>query len=715
MRKVVLATLIVLLISANMFFADALATLNGVTHQYSQLNSKQEPPYIAVTTNPTYGGTVTVSLEPIKYTTGATGNCTDAYIVKLQAKPTDDYQLGYWVIDGVNASSSKEYEFITAKDEVSVQAVFCSQLLFNLSKTLYEQLSDFANTLNASVNSVNDSVVPSFDFMASQLVGAQLGVYSIQDLADYASTLAAKSGNDSLKAQSILYAYTLLMPYGILNETAIKWALDNMPMLSNGLPDTGTFEEKPVFCLQQRYVMNGYYWANLYMYNIEKWNLIKAYQNFHTAIENAAVPATLYVTANGTTYCHWGNAKPRYYDECAQTMEAYLRFYELGVNAALPEAVNIWTYINANCWQGDHYGYYVGNDSFECESGGFDQIALKLIHYVPDLPYTDRIALDLKTRLIQSGFDSIQWTPGEGALIVHDYAIAGSSARLENTLITWASIYGSYEVLDAESQQKIRNMLNGCENVYNLTAWQYTLTTDGQYGYSQLYDPHLNLFEMHQTTSTSLSASATAIGESILIMLGITPETTSLAVPIVENIYQDIGSGLNPSLIQLNLNTSTLKIPVSGEGTLSFYYGQEEVSYAFPASGVYVIQFSSDYNTILEVSKLSDLPSAYLYYHQIIKPATTQEPSNSPSAKPTLDAQQTSKPTVSTTSVQPYESTTQRTVKYTDNLQLWNVTLLEDAVILAGGTVLCMGVILRKGLHANQKTTINQMPKCKRN
>jgi hypothetical protein len=725
--------LVLLLISLNVWFANALVTLNGVTHQYVESNQMGVSYNLDITpAGAAYGGSVAISSNNLGYINPASGSYAifagdQGYRVKMTAYPNEEYKFDYWRINGVNVSNSTQYDF-TMSNDTTVEPVFSSQILFNSTKPLYEELMDFAKTINFTGNAVNDGTVPNIGFMIEHLVGAQLGVFSIQDLDNFAASLMVGTSSNSLKAQEILYAYTLLMPYGVTNKTVIQWALDNQPMLSNGLPDTGTaLGLKSAFWLEDRYEINGYYWAKLYNYDLSKWNLSFAYNSFETAVdaELNGSPATLYVTSTGKTYSWWGNEHPRYYDECAQTIDAFLRFYQLGITEALSRATNVWNYVNINDWDGDHYGYYVGDDSFECESGGFDQIALKLSYYAPNLQFTDRIITDINTRLIHSGFNSTQWTPSQGALIVHDYAIDGASARLENTIISWASIFGSFNSLDPVSQIKVRNMIDGTDNAFNLTAWQYTLSTDGKYGYSRLYEPYLNLFEWHETSSPSWDFLATSAGESLLILLGITPDTTSLAVPIVDNIYEDMSSTVNPNVIQLNLNTSVLKIPVASEGILDFHYGTNKTSYAFPESGMYSIQFSPDWNTIINVTKIANLPTTYLYYQQALNtetklnnnstqlsscPPTPSSLQNTSSNISLGSKQQTtiSANLTSTNSTQPDLSNYQNTepdLNFVKDLRIWNITLLVDSIILASGTVLCMIVALKNARNCHRKAT----------
>ena len=41
---------------------------------------------------------------------------------------------------------------------------------------------------------------------------------------------------------------------------------------------------------------------------------------------------------------------PRYYDECAETIDVFLDFYNLGITSALNDAVATWLWTNNNLW-----------------------------------------------------------------------------------------------------------------------------------------------------------------------------------------------------------------------------------------------------------------------------------------------------------------------------------------------------------------------------
>lgn len=612
--------LVLLLIGGSASFGASLGKLYGLTHPLLDSNSKSCKLVIVASSQgyATMYSSNSGYVVPASGTFFISGNGSGLPYVRLLVYPYVGYTFDHWEINGVavNAVNDSNAYTLILKNDTTVEPVFSSKSTFDSSLPLYQTLIALANEINFTGNAAIDNTDPGAAFMIEHLTGLQLGIFSIQDLADFASSLINQNTSTPLKAEEILYAYTVLMPYGIANQTVIEWALDNQPMLTNGLPDTGTpFGLKSAFWLQYRYTLNGYYWAQLYSYDVQKWNITLAYQSFESAlvVQSDGCPATLYVTASGGTYCYWGNGHPRYYDECAETIDSYLRFYQLGVNDALPKAVDVWNYLNANDWYSDHYGYFVGNDSFECEAGGFYQIALKLKYYDPSLSYIGRIFTDAYTRFLKGGFSSIQWASNQGGFIVHDYAIDGASARLENTLISWASLYGEFLFFDGSQQTCVQNMINGVGTPGDLEAWQYTLSADGMNTDSQLYNSNLTQFEWQMATPASWNVFATSAAESLLILLGVSPVNTTLAVPLNENIYEDLTSTVNQNIICLNLNASLLQVAVASEGALAFHYGTEQVSYTFPRSGVYSVQFSSDWNHILSVTRIRDI-SEGLYY-----------------------------------------------------------------------------------------------------
>jgi hypothetical protein len=623
-KSLVILLLAILLVGLSASFASSLNKLYGLTHPDFDR-------YYELTVVPTYSGFISLYTTAFQFTPASgnysiPGNETASHTVRLLASPYLGYVFDYWKINGDDVYASNAYA-LALQNDTTVEAIFSSRTPFNSTVPLYQNLIALTNAINFN-GKADDSPYPQFAFMVEHLAGAQLGIYSPQELADFASSLLNQNSSDSAKAQEILYAYTVLMPYGIANQTVIEWALDNQPMLNNGLPDTGaSFGLTSAFWLHDRYTLNGYYWAQFYNHAVSKWNLTLAYHSFLSALETRTdgCPAALYVTSSGGTYCQWGDGRPRYYDECAETIDVYLRFYQLGVADALPNAVAVWSYLNDNTWYTDHYGYFVGQESFECEAGGFYQIALKLKYYVPSLPYTERLAIDATTRFMQNGFNSKQWTTNQGGFVVHDSGMDATSARLENTLISWAVLYGLFSSFDASQQALFQNMLNGVGTDGGLKAWQYTFSVDGDKD-SQLYNSYLAQFQWQTTSPPTWGPVATSAAESLLILLGVTPVTTTLAVPLSENIYEDLTCLVNPRVISLNLNTSVLQVAVASEGMLNFNYGAESVNCTFPSSGVYSIQFSSDWNQIRDVKRVGEVPDECLYFESVLSAQSSSQP-----------------------------------------------------------------------------------------
>jgi hypothetical protein len=110
------------------------------------------------------------------------------------------------------------------------------------------------------------------------------------------------------------------------------------------------------------------------------------------------------------------------------------------------------------------------------------------------------------------------------------------------------------------------------------------------------------------------SNDATATGADLLFMLGIVPQTAVLAVPLEENLYEYIYNILDPDLFNINLTTNIVTVSLATAGTLNFQFNQT-VAGSFSTSGIYTVQFSSDWNTILSINFVSTLPSNRQYMY----------------------------------------------------------------------------------------------------
>ena len=310
---------------------------------------------------------------------------------------------------------------------------------------------------------------------------------------------------------------------------------------------------------------------------------------------------------------------PRYYDECGETIDCFLDFYSLGITTALNDSLATWLWVNNNLWSGTNYNYALNWAGYECEAGGFLQIALKLWHVDSSLPDTQHLLGDIENRFLQEQWLSPQWTTnigGASSYVVVHMASGNSQLRLENTVMAWAAILGSYGELNSTYQSDVQSMLTG-----TTPAWLELLQ-------SPLCDSNFPYFSEHSDSGASNDATAT--GADLLFMLGIVPQTAVLAVPIEENSYEYIYNILDPELFNINLTTNVVTVSLATAGTLSFQFNQT-VTGSFSTSGIYTVQFSSDWNTILSITFVSTLPSnrQYMYTAPLSYYITSSADSNS--------------------------------------------------------------------------------------
>jgi hypothetical protein len=216
---------------------------------------------------------------------------------------------------------------------------------------------------------------------------------------------------------TILQWTPILSKLGYANQTTIEWALDNQQMMSNGLPNTGADSlsgSSQSFLIYDRFLILAYGYAIQYNYDLSTWNLTQAYDSFKASVDSATYPALLWVDQNGNAeYISYG---PRYYDECGETIDAFLDFYGLGITTALNDALTTWLWTNNNLWNyngNGMYSYALREPSvLECEAGGFFQIALLLQREDSTLPDINNTLTDVENRFLDEQLSSPQWRDG---------------------------------------------------------------------------------------------------------------------------------------------------------------------------------------------------------------------------------------------------------------------------------------------------------------
>jgi hypothetical protein len=414
---------------------------------------------------------------------------------------------------------------------------------------------------------------------------------------------------------------------GVERETSIKMALDNIDMIGNyrgSLPLTINFTppaygetiypERGYFFLEgSKYALYGYQYAQKYNYDLEKWNATSAYRFFKYAINRAGHPVLMIDSDDGSWTQQYPNFSdnsrtdlfpyqdsPRYYDECASTIQCFLIFYDIGIKSALDDALYWWNWTNANLWTGEYYDYSLNWRGYECEAGFFANIVENLKIQYPDLVDWQNVPDDLQNRFLSQMWNSPQWLSDVNTsayVVVHHYP-ANPQTRLDATIGAWISLYSLYNEFNSSSQIAMQNMLEG---KYELPAWQLLINpTNG------LFDSTTNKFR-----GTSWDENATDENTvhalELMFFMGIVPKTANLAIPVSEYAYEWIYD-IDTDLFGINSATNSIRVSVVNRGDLEFIYGDRPLFLHFNASGTYNIVFSQDWNEIVSSVRMSELP-----------------------------------------------------------------------------------------------------------
>ncbi len=391
---------------------------------------------------------------------------------------------------------------------------------------------------------------------------------------------------------------------GIEREEAIKWALGNITKVGE-LPESGIDgASRNYFIIYDRDMLfSTFYYSEKLDYAQDRWNKTAAYVFVKNAIAaNSTYPATLYIYSDGQV----GQGSNRYYDENAETISTYLIFYELGINEALLDAENVWNYVNSHHWNEEtqHFDYSLTWPSFECEAAFFYKIACQLELSKSDIGNFTRVLTDAKARFLENGWSSPQWTrvaaePGTSTYVVTHHYPGNSQRRLQNTLGAWFTLLGMYDYLDPSGQNDLRAMLQGSSPDLP-PAWRllYDLS-------ALLYDDSSGMFR--QMSDSPVSSYATSMALVLQALMGVTPLNATLAVPL-EEYYYEYNCDIDPNFFRIDAVNNSLRIAVSKDGLIQFIYGEVPVLCDFPNEGVYQLDFSEDWNTILNVTRIADLP-----------------------------------------------------------------------------------------------------------
>lgn len=330
--------------------------------------------------------------------------------------------------------------------------------------------------------------------------------------------------------------------------------------------------------------LNGYKYAQELNHGDGKWDLENAYAQFTAAYSQAS---------NFVWTCDSSGLvrdDDRWYDGGAQNLGVFLKFYENGISSAITCADQVWNKINTYPWSG-YYSYHLQTGrGVECEIC-FETIVGEYVQQKNEsIPYKDRLIEDINYKLLANGWNSALWSPG-GYTICH---LSKNQERREPaTLSAFQVLHSYYPLFNETMKQTFISLLTD-----QTPAWLGLTQTD-------LCNPTLNYrFRMdsrNDWNDAALTDTGTAVGDMILFLEGIVPDTGSLAIPTLDEVYEDVCSSFPAQQFMFDYDGRTIRIPVN-KGDMKFQFGSVLVPCTFPSNGVYDITFSSDWNSIVSMS-----------------------------------------------------------------------------------------------------------------
>ncbi len=395
----------------------------------------------------------------------------------------------------------------------------------------------------------------------------------------------------------------------LLNQTVAE-ALDNQQMTGHwsDLNDDG----KGIL-VYWKFIVYAYRYAAELGVDTSKWNMTLAFQEYLNCWQRD-IDFLWFNPEDGSSTDH----SNRYYDENAQVLSIFLKFYQEGVPEALYYANQMWEHLCTSHWAGSYFPYKGSSGQVECEAGHFAETIAELYaangYYLPNFP--SYILQDLNYKFISGGdWSGILWSPG--AYVVR-HAESNPEKRLENTVTAWAAMHSYYAVMDDTMKSNFAKLLTGSPN-----AWQGLINSSNLYSEGR--------FRWRE--NDAYTDSATCGGAMILFLNGIIPDSGSLAIPVIDEVYQDWHSMFPASHFRFDYENQTIRIPV-WTGKLNFTFGTETASYNFTDNGIYEVQFSSDWNNVTNATEISPLSEQFSYLptegNQTPQPQPTPTPTPSP-------------------------------------------------------------------------------------
>jgi hypothetical protein len=426
-------------------------------------------------------------------------------------------------------------------------------------------------TLAEAINSISSNIQTSdaWTCVYNQILGLQ------NQTAFDESIESAVSSQDYVQALLIARLAQVNNYTSATMDEYAKQAFENIPMCgslpittlnSYGLADFGSFG------LHDRFMIPLYSYAR--RLNVSSWNITNAYNDF----------VRLY-NVNGVMLCinpkeNWSSAyTSRYYDEHAETLAMFTEFYK----AEIPEALN---YANA-CWEGvqSHWssiGYFYddSNKVVECEMGNFAQIITEYKSVVGNVSNWNRIVEDIYRKVLINSYSSPAWDISG----VIQHSSGNPELRLGETMGVLIALQMLYPYFNSELKVECASMIQQLWMNVNSSL----LHVGSQYAW---------------TSYCIGTEDATALASMLYVLSGIVPDTGYLKIDASEDVYQDYRTCFPLNSWKFDMTNRVVVLPII-TGNLKFIYGDYPITQSFNTSGVYEIHFSSDWNSIVSITKV---------------------------------------------------------------------------------------------------------------
>ena len=448
---------------------------------------------------------------------------------------------------------------------------------------------ELANQINACL-----SAVPDWKEVVD--IGLVMHKASMSDFDSWIMMCASASdwrGVFAVKRYAVQAGYT-----SSTVDSKVKLALSNMPMFTKySLPKTdGTY-----FSPWDRYVLYGYQYVRELNWETNRWNVSSAFQalkvirDWYGGAFYEGDPDTPWALDLYGTRWH----------QAGSLMDCFFILYKLGVSQALDYAVQEWNFLNSNMWWRNGYKYA----SLEAATGWeFSGISVmpnvgKLNRYGVPLDNFDRMVMDLKYRYVNSFWDSPQWSQ-EFKQVVEHQDPGNPETRLDGTIDAWIMLDEYYPFLDDSARVNMRKMLEGDTVVQ---AWRGLMASD-------LKEPSTNRFRLARPLADTGNYDDAATARAALCMFieGISPQSgRGLAIPFVSDRHSCYAA-LNYRHFEFDYVNHEIKIPVWGGSELKFLFGSPVTTH-FTEDGVYRVTFSPEWDSVVQVTKVSDLYAGEYY------------------------------------------------------------------------------------------------------